>query len=850
MKPDRGERRALRGHHRRQRRTRREARATTATSSRPAPTPARSSAGRSGRRRPVARRSSRSSATTGSPVPTRTIRTSRTGPRTSPVATSGGRYQKDTYCCAERHDVGGLPEPVVRVRRRQRALLHARRRVGRPEHRHRHAVRQRLPRALDHVEPRVPVAQGRPPRAPVGPEVRVLPLPDLLGPAGREQRHLAAGQRQPRGPARVERRRTSRSAATRTSTSATRRRRQEPSEPRQLRHRRRRRRRPVRSASPCSANDKYAIGWSDTNGAGIEVRCRAGPDLTNPGLPLPQGHGLRLHRHRDADRRARPHVRRADLQLHDRSPTRSSTAAPPVGHHQHGCDLHVPRQRGRARRSRASSTPLPRVRARARSRTPGSRRVCTRSRVYSTVGGTSDPIPATYNVDRRHRASDGAGGLHRERHLAVLSDADVERRHRQHRRYRLRRVPRRRLAHHGRADARATSTPPSSARRPHTYAVRARDVAGNVSPFTATITVTTPAPPPPIFADGFESGDLSAWTTSSGLVVETTTVHGGTKAAEGNTVNGNTYAKKTLPSTYTDAFARVWYNVIGQSDQVNLLRMRDAARCVVRLPLHHNERRARVPQRRHGHQHRERHDPGSGLARARAPSQDDRHERRRRGLARQRAASPTSRAWRSILGTSPVGGSRSARPKPAAPTTSCSTTPAFGTSRLGPAGDTAAPSVPTGVIATATFAVLRAPRLDRVDRQRRCDCVRRVPRRRVPRRRWVRGHDLHRHHGRWRRPRYSYAVRARDLAGNVSALSAPSSVTTPAPRATDLRRRIRVGRHSGVDDERRPRGARFAECEPDAFAAEGNTTNGGVFAKRDPRRPRTPTATRGLRSTS
>jgi len=111
----------------------------------------------------------------------------------------------------------------------------------------------------------------------------------------------------------------------------------------------------------------------------------------------------------------------------------------------------------------------------------------------------------------------------------------------------------------------------------YTYAVRARDAAGNPSPYGSAAPATTPAPPTPVFADGFESGTTSAWTSATGLTVESSTVHAGTWAAEGNTTNGGTYAKKTLPGTYTDAYARVYFDIKSFADQVNLLRFRDAA---------------------------------------------------------------------------------------------------------------------------------------------------------------------------------------------------------------------------------------------------------------------------------
>jgi len=81
---------------------------------------------------------------------------------------------------------------------------------------------------------------------------------------------------------------------------------------------------------------------------------------------------------------------------------------------------------------------------------------------------------------------------------------------------------------------------------------------------------------PGIFSDGFESGDLSAWTTSTGLVVESSVVHGGSFAAEGNTTNGATYATKNLPSTYTTAYGRIWFDIRSMPSQVNLVRFRTA----------------------------------------------------------------------------------------------------------------------------------------------------------------------------------------------------------------------------------------------------------------------------------
>lgn len=51
-------------------------------------------------------------------------------------------------------------------------------------------------------------------------------------------------------------------------------------------------------------------------------------------------------------------------------------------------------------------------------------------------------------------------------------------------------------------------------------------------------------------------------------------MHSGTYAAQGNTTNGATYAKKTLPASYSDGYARIYFNIVSYSSQVNLLRYR------------------------------------------------------------------------------------------------------------------------------------------------------------------------------------------------------------------------------------------------------------------------------------
>lgn len=113
----------------------------------------------------------------------------------------------------------------------------------------------------------------------------------------------------------------------------------------------------------------------------------------------------------------------------------------------------------------------------------------------------------------------------------------------------------------------------------HLYSVRARDIAGNVSSLAVALSVTTPPPPVPVFADGFESGVFSAWTSAGGLLVESADVRSGGFAAEGIATNGGISAKKTLSGgPYADAYARVGVKMKTlPNGTIGLLRLRDTA---------------------------------------------------------------------------------------------------------------------------------------------------------------------------------------------------------------------------------------------------------------------------------
>jgi hypothetical protein len=111
-----------------------------------------------------------------------------------------------------------------------------------------------------------------------------------------------------------------------------------------------------------------------------------------------------------------------------------------------------------------------------------------------------------------------------------------------------------------------------SAGAAYTYQVVAYNAAGQ-SATSGTLTVITPQPGT-LFSDGFETGDLSQWSTVSGLAMESTNAHSGTYATEEASTGTPTYAYENLPGAYTELSAQTWVYVNSQSTSANLIGFR------------------------------------------------------------------------------------------------------------------------------------------------------------------------------------------------------------------------------------------------------------------------------------
>jgi fibronectin type 3 domain-containing protein len=108
----------------------------------------------------------------------------------------------------------------------------------------------------------------------------------------------------------------------------------------------------------------------------------------------------------------------------------------------------------------------------------------------------------------------------------------------------------------------------------YSYAVDAFDAAGNHSPKSNTVTASTPGT---VFSDGFETGNMTRWTTSSGITIQSQQVYSGTSAARATTTNGNAYAYKALSPALGDLYFDTRFKFVSQaSGNDSVVRLRTA----------------------------------------------------------------------------------------------------------------------------------------------------------------------------------------------------------------------------------------------------------------------------------
>jgi hypothetical protein len=111
----------------------------------------------------------------------------------------------------------------------------------------------------------------------------------------------------------------------------------------------------------------------------------------------------------------------------------------------------------------------------------------------------------------------------------------------------------------------------------YAYSVVARDAAGNASAASSPANATTAAGTNVVFGDDFESGDLSRWTFSAGIVVQQQVVAAGTWAARGTTTSAASYAYAQLATPQTELSYALRFQIVSHgANTVNLLKVRPA----------------------------------------------------------------------------------------------------------------------------------------------------------------------------------------------------------------------------------------------------------------------------------
>jgi hypothetical protein len=118
-----------------------------------------------------------------------------------------------------------------------------------------------------------------------------------------------------------------------------------------------------------------------------------------------------------------------------------------------------------------------------------------------------------------------------------------------------------------------TTASPATAYR---YTVTALDAAGHSSPASDPAVATTPRLL--LFGDGFESGDLSKWSTISGLVAQQQEALGGAWAARATSTGSPSYAYRNLATGQSDLYYRLRFKLVNAlaGGQVYLLKLRTA----------------------------------------------------------------------------------------------------------------------------------------------------------------------------------------------------------------------------------------------------------------------------------
>lgn len=113
----------------------------------------------------------------------------------------------------------------------------------------------------------------------------------------------------------------------------------------------------------------------------------------------------------------------------------------------------------------------------------------------------------------------------------------------------------------------------------YSYNVSAVDAAGNESTLSAPASAMTAAGPVAVFSDTFETGNLSKWTSVSGLTVQQAERFAGSWAAMGtSTANGGRSAYRTLSPRLNDVWVTARVKIVSQgANNLDLFKLKNGS---------------------------------------------------------------------------------------------------------------------------------------------------------------------------------------------------------------------------------------------------------------------------------
>ena len=87
---------------------------------------------------------------------------------------------------------------------------------------------------------------------------------------------------------------------------------------------------------------------------------------------------------------------------------------------------------------------------------------------------------------------------------------------------------------------------------------------------------TTPSQAAPLFSDGFETGNLSAWSVSTNFVAQSTSVHSGSWAGRARSSGAASHVGRTF-GAQSEVWSTVWFKVAARASAVWLTSLRKAS---------------------------------------------------------------------------------------------------------------------------------------------------------------------------------------------------------------------------------------------------------------------------------